>query len=831
MKKTCMAVLLLIGSVGMLLAAAPPDRINYQGVLRDASDSPLDGSHDMVFRFWTADVAGDEILVDEHTAAHGNPVTVSVGMFNVELGGGVVSDGSGPGAYNSLADVFGAHSLVYMQIQVGSELLSPRVRIVASAYALNAGKLDGKLASQFVDTTSVGQTKTGPFTADATGQTAFGISGSGSLGGGYFEDTDSSGFAHVGYGDYGIQGFGNDAGGYFSDRDSTGYAYVGYEWYGIWALGQQAGGVFYDGDGSGYAHVGIGDWGVLGYGDAGGGVFQDDDGTGYSRVGYGDRGIEGYGNEMGGYFADRDDTGFAYVGYAGYGVQGRGATAGGYFADTDSSSYAYIAHGDYGVDARGGTAGGRFRDSNSSGDAYVGYGDRGIEAYGNDMGGYFEDADGSGYARLGFNNWGVRGFGSGGGGYFQDLDSSAYADVGRGDRGIEAFGDVMGGKFQDLTSSNYGYVGYDTYKIYGTGTVNFVQNHPEDPSRVIAYTAPEGDEVATYTRGSARLVGGEARIALGETFRWVTNPDIGLTAHVSPREECNGLRVVSVDTRELVVRELGGGWSDAAFDYIVYGLRIGFEEVSVVQEKTTESFIPSMASHRQRYADQPELRAYNALERFKRMRADIRGTDVEDLDLSASLELRNAIHEYDPATDPPARELLGHGQLPEDGGMVGPPVPAEEELVPASDSDRPDPVSRDTAGELATVGGDAVESTTSFPVLEAVEPGDLLTLDLERPGSLRLAGTAADGGVVGIVAGDPFEENGVLRAPVALYGLATVKVDAGYGEIRAGDLLTSSFTPGHAMRATEIVPGTVIGKALEPLEAGTGLIQVLVMPR
>ena len=33
------------------------------------------------------------------------------------------------------------------------------------------------------------------------------------------------------------------------------------------------------------------------------------------------------------------------------------------------------------------------------------------------------------------------------------------------------------------------------------------------------------------------------------------------------------------------------------------------------------------------------------------------------------------------------------------------------------------------------------------------------------------------------------------------------------------------------MRADDPVPGTIVAKALEPLEAGTGLIRVLVMLR
>ena len=51
------------------------------------------------------------------------------------------------------------------------------------------------------------------------------------------------------------------------------------------------------------------------------------------------------------------------------------------------------------------------------------------------------------------------------------------------------------------------------------------------------------------------------------------------------------------------------------------------------------------------------------------------------------------------------------------------------------------------------------------------------------------------------------------------------------GSIQAGDLLTTSATFGHAMRALDPLPGTIVGKALEPLDSGTGRIKVLVMLR
>ena len=68
--------------------ALPPERMNYQGVLRDAANRPLDGSFDMVFRLVDA-AGGGEILVDRHDGV--NRVTVARGLFNVHLGGGVVS--------------------------------------------------------------------------------------------------------------------------------------------------------------------------------------------------------------------------------------------------------------------------------------------------------------------------------------------------------------------------------------------------------------------------------------------------------------------------------------------------------------------------------------------------------------------------------------------------------------------------------------------------------------------------------------------------------------------------------------------------------------------
>ena len=61
-------------------------------------------------------------------------------------------------------------------------------------------------------------------------------------------------------------------------------------------------------------------------------------------------------------------------------------------------------------------------------------------------------------------------------------------------------------------------------------------------------------------------------------------------------------------------------------------------------------------------------------------------------------------------------------------------------------------------------------------------------------------------------------------------GKVFCRVDASYGSVAAGDLLTTSPTIGHAMKAADRSRafGAVLGKALKPLAGGRGLVPVLV---
>lgn len=144
---------------------------------------------------------------------------------------------------------------------------------------------------------------------------------------------------------------------------------------------------------------------------------------------------------------------------------------------------------------------------------------------------------------------------------------------------------------------------------------------------------------------------------------------------------------------------------------------------------------------------------------------------------------------------------------------------------------------RVTTNILEITGADLAEK---FPVTDPVEPGTVVEIDPDNAGQLRLARGAYNRLVAGVVSGANDLPAGVIMGnlpghddapPIALSGRVWTYCDASNGAIQPGDLLTTSDTPGHAMRVTDYpkAQGAIIGKAMSGLERGeTGLVLVLV---
>lgn len=138
-------------------------------------------------------------------------------------------------------------------------------------------------------------------------------------------------------------------------------------------------------------------------------------------------------------------------------------------------------------------------------------------------------------------------------------------------------------------------------------------------------------------------------------------------------------------------------------------------------------------------------------------------------------------------------------------------------------------------GTINSANQDVAEWVSSTQRLAA---GTVVTLDLERKDHVVASISAYDTKVAGVVSTQPGITLGAAgegKVLVATTGRVRVKVDATRMPVRIGDLLVTSDRAGMAMPSVPVEvggvqihrPGTVIGKALEPLAGGVGEILVL----
>src|SRR5215471_8975749 len=139
-----------------------------------------------------------------------------------------------------------------------------------------------------------------------------------------------------------------------------------------------------------------------------------------------------------------------------------------------------------------------------------------------------------------------------------------------------------------------------------------------------------------------------------------------------------------------------------------------------------------------------------------------------------------------------------------------------------------------------TGGSDLSEKFEVRGEKSEIEPGMVVAIDPVNPGKLAVSARAYDRRVVGILSGAGGVAPGMLMGhagtladgahPVALSGRVYVWADASNGPIEAGDLLSASSLPGHAMKVNNYgkAQGAILGKAMTALDKGRGLVLVLV---
>lgn len=124
------------------------------------------------------------------------------------------------------------------------------------------------------------------------------------------------------------------------------------------------------------------------------------------------------------------------------------------------------------------------------------------------------------------------------------------------------------------------------------------------------------------------------------------------------------------------------------------------------------------------------------------------------------------------------------------------------------------------------------------PSTQKLAPGTVVVLDTERSNQVLASTRFYDTCVAGVVSAQPGVILGLAgegKLMIATTGRVKVKVDATNAPIKVGDLLVTSNVSGMAMKSIPLDfggvpihrPGTIIGKALEPLNKGQGEILVL----
>ncbi len=152
------------------------------------------------------------------------------------------------------------------------------------------------------------------------------------------------------------------------------------------------------------------------------------------------------------------------------------------------------------------------------------------------------------------------------GGYFRNNNNDYYALTAWNNTGT-------GASVKGLYVQGNGYATGGWSTLLGDGKTGF------------SLTTPD---LEIMTSGSGSLSNGQAQITFEPTFQEALSSAVPLRIIVTPTAECNGIVVTNKSTSGFTVKELLNGKSDATFDWIAIGRMKGYEQRPEIKLITTE---------------------------------------------------------------------------------------------------------------------------------------------------------------------------------------------------------------------------------------------------
>ena len=188
--KRLVNITLTLMLIGAVMVTAAPSLIDYQGYLEDDTGAPITDTLSITFTIYDASTGGNSKWSETQSS-----VEILGGLFNVTLG-----------SSTAILDTVFTGDTRYLAINLGGSDLSPRTRIVSSAYSHRVETVDGATGGTISGDVTAGK---GNFGADNTNAGTYAFvagednkaSGNWSTVGGGKNDTASGNYATVAGGD------------------------------------------------------------------------------------------------------------------------------------------------------------------------------------------------------------------------------------------------------------------------------------------------------------------------------------------------------------------------------------------------------------------------------------------------------------------------------------------------------------------------------------------------------------------------------------------------------------------------------------------------------